>query len=184
MGRNGRPEADPLFYSGYGTGYGLRSVGYHPAGIGYSGLGYTGLGHAGSYIRPAYTGYTGYTGVHAYGGVASTYSGLASPFVRSVYNPVKTYGSVVAPVSTYGSVVAPVSTYRSSVIPAYTGYTGYHHLGKREAEAEPYTVYGHPAYTGYTGYTGYNRGYSGYNMGYSAGYPLRSIHTGYTNLWG
>merc|ERR1711874_378055 len=174
MGRNGRPEADPLFYSGYGTGYGLRSVGYHPAGIGYSGLGYTGLGHAGSYIRPAYTGYTGYTGIHAlgkreaeaeaepeadpllyssvgvhpYGGVASTYSGLASPFVRSVYNPVKTYGSVVAPVSTYGSVVAPVSTYRSSVIPAYTGYTGYHH------------------------------------MGYSAGYPLRSIHTGYTNLWG
>merc|ERR1719402_1879733 len=154
------PEADPLFYSGYGTGYGLRSVGYHPAGIGYSGLGY-----AGSYIRPAYTGYTGYTGIHAlgkreaeaeaepkaepllyssvgvhpYGGVASTYSGLASPFVRSAYNPVKTYGSVVAPVSTYGSVVAPV--------PAYTGYTGYHHLGKREAEAEPYTVYGHPAYT-------------------------------------
>merc|ERR1711981_495749 len=60
-----------------------------------------------------------------YSGLASTYThGLASPFVRSVYNPV----------TTYGSVVAPVSTYRSSVIPAYTGYTG---LGKREAEAEP-----------------------------------------------
>merc|ERR1712080_583186 len=107
----------------------------------------------GSYIRPAYTGYTGYHGLGKREAEAeaepeadpllyrSTYSGLASPLVRSVYNPVSTYGSVVAPVSTYGSAVRP----------AYTGYTGYRHFGKREAEAEPYTVYSNPAYTGYTG---------------------------------
>merc|ERR1712080_752128 len=124
------PEADPLFYSGY--------TGLYNGYSGYTGLGYTGLPHVGSYISPAYTGFTGY---HTLGKreaeaeaepeadpllYRSTYSGLASPLVRSVYNPVSTYGSIVAPVSTYGSYIRP----------AYTGYTGYHGLGKREAEAE------------------------------------------------
>merc|ERR1712055_995482 len=161
------PEADPYFYSGYG----LRST----LGMGYS-TPYTGLGYRSSVLAPVTTGYTGYTGLNGYtgysgltgytgarhyigkreaeaepeaeaeadpllygypyGGVASTYTGLSSPLVRSVYNP----------------VVAPVTSYKS-VIPAYTGYSGLsgHYIGKREAEADAYTVYGHPAYTGYTG---------------------------------
>jgi tetrahydromethanopterin S-methyltransferase subunit F len=194
------PEADPLLYSGLASTYthGLaspfvRSV-YNP--VNTYGSVVAPVSTYRSSVIPAYTGYTGYTGYAGYhglgkreaeaepeaeadpllySGLASTYThGLASPFVRSAYNPV----------TTYGSVVAPVSTYRSAVIPAYngytgyTGYTGYRHFGKREAEAEPYTIYSHPAYTGYTGY---NRGYSGYNTGY----PLRSIHhgIGYSNLY-
>merc|ERR1712055_417972 len=192
------PEADPYFYSGYGlrstlgmgystpyTGLGYRSSVLAPVTTGYTG--YTGLsGYTG------YSGLTGYTSArhyigkreaeaeadpllygYPYGGVASTYTGLSSPLVRSVYNP------VVAPVTSYKSVIPAYTGYSGLV--GHTGYTGYtglsgHYIGKREAEADAYTVYGHPAYTGYTGITGYTHPFSGYT---------RSIHhgLGYSNLF-
>merc|ERR1712179_408550 len=184
-------------YSTPYTGLGYRSSVLAPVTTGYTG--YTGLnGYTG------YSGLTGYTGArhyigkreaeaepeaeaeadpllygYPYGGVASTYTGLSSPLVRSVYNPVKTYGSVVAPVTSYKSVIPAYTGYSGLVgHTEYTGYTGLsgHYIGKREAEADAYTVYGHPAYTGYTGLTGYTHPFSGYT---------RSIHhgLGYSNLF-
>merc|ERR1712154_468300 len=67
---------------------------------------------------------------------------------------------------------AKVTGYNTHVVPAV-----YHHLGKREAEAEPeadpallYSTYGY-------GYPGY--GYSTYGRGYSLGYGAYSYGLGY-----
>merc|ERR1712179_257163 len=167
-------------YSTPYTGLGYRSSVLAPVTTGYTG--YTGLnGYTG------YSGLTGYTGArhyigkreaeaepeaeaeadpllygYPYGGVASTYTGLSSPLVRSVYNPVKTYGSVVAPVTSYKSVIPAYTGYSGLV--GHTGYTGYtglsgHYIGKREAEADAYTGYAHP-FSGYTRSIHHGLGYS------------------------
>merc|ERR1712154_700031 len=75
-------------------------------------------------------------------------------------------------VGTSALLTAKVTGYNTHVVPAV-----YHHLGKREAEAEPeadpallYSTYGY-------GYPGY--GYSTYGRGYSLGYGAYSYGLGY-----
>merc|ERR1712210_34192 len=111
------------------------------------------------------------TGVHA-PVVASTYAhGVVAPAVSSVVSPV--VRTVATPV-VRTHVSTPVV---SHVTPAVYG----HYYGKREAEAEPYTVgqvyaglpainayaTGHPHNVGYTGYpyAHYGYGYTGHYYG-------------------
>merc|ERR1711951_160653 len=131
---------------------------------------------------PLTTGYTGYTHLFKREAdseaeadpltVVSPYTGLYGNVYSAVYGAHHLVNPVTYTVPAVKTVTAPVKAVVKTPVVSYgihtpltTGYTGYTHLIKREAEAEAeadpavwYRNFGYnvPAYTtGYTGYTGY-----------------------------
>merc|ERR1739848_495433 len=73
---------------------------------------------------------------YAYNAGVLPYTAGVLPYAHHTYAQtyVKPTVAYTKPLVTYK---APLNTYAGLTYPGYTGYAGIHHLGKREAEAEP-----------------------------------------------
>merc|ERR1739847_170537 len=73
---------------------------------------------------------------YAYNAGVLPYTAGVLPYAHHTYAQtyVKPTVAYTKPLVTYK---APLTTYAGLTYPGYTGYAGIHHLGKREAEAEP-----------------------------------------------
>merc|ERR1712066_679370 len=97
----------------------------------------------------------------------------AAEYAKKAYVPY-TYASNVVAAPVASAVYSAPATYAAAVpvtyaaAPAYT-HGVYHHLGKREAEADSQYVYQANTYAGYTGLTGYTYPYSTYGYAHHLG---------------
>merc|ERR1719210_1215822 len=170
-------EADPaLLYSG---------LGYH--GLGYAGYGYAGLGYAAP-LAYAHTyapygikgpGYSNAAGVvhvakrEAEADPALLYSGLGYAHAAPLAYTHATYAAPIAVGKSAPCVNAanvPVPCNGAHAVVGYPYAYGLHHLGKREAEADPALVY--------SGLHGY--GYAG--LPYATTYAAPLVHSSHVGL--
>lgn len=120
----------------------------------------------------------------------------AAEYAKKAYIP---YAGVVAsPVA--NAVYSAPAVYAAATAPVYTNTYGFHHLGKRDAEADSQIFYGNTyaatpfvnnmyntgVYGGYTGLTGYTRPLTtyGYGLHHLGKREAESDSQYYTNTYG